>query len=156
MRYVILAAACAALLSPVASDAKRADDDLPKRGERFSCSVTRVYDGDGPIHCAEGPKVRLHGIAAREMNGECRPGHPCPRASAQAAKAALTRMTLGQRLTCEATGKSYQRVVALCWTPAGREVNCAMVEGGYALSWDSYQRVRTICGTLPTARDRRR
>ena len=156
MRSVMLAAGLAAALMPVGADSKRAPAPVPAVGERFACSVTRVYDGDGPIHCAEGPKVRLHGIAAREMNGECRPGHPCPRASAQEAKMALTRMTLGQRLTCEATGKSYQRVVALCWTPAGREVNCAMVEGGYALSWDSYQRVHTICGRLPTARDRRR
>ncbi len=43
-------------------------------GARFSCTPIKVYDGDGPIWCAEGLRVRLAGIAAREMSGECRPG----------------------------------------------------------------------------------
>lgn len=36
-------------------------------GQSFQCTPTRVWDGDGPIWCAEGPHVRLSGIAAREM-----------------------------------------------------------------------------------------
>jgi len=51
-------------------------------GETFTCTPTRVWDGDGPIWCAEGPRIRLSGIAAREMDGTCRPNHPCPRATA--------------------------------------------------------------------------
>ncbi|MDQ3458591.1 MAG: hypothetical protein M3498_04675, partial [Deinococcota bacterium] len=50
------------------------------RGEPFTCTPTRVWDGDGPIWCAEGPRIRLAGIAAREMDGSCSPGHPCPAA----------------------------------------------------------------------------
>ena len=42
-------------------------------GMVFSCTPTRVWDGDGPIWCAEGPKVRLAGIAAREVDETCRP-----------------------------------------------------------------------------------
>jgi hypothetical protein len=34
--------------------------------------------GDGPIWCAEGPKIRLSGIAAREIDESCRPGHHAP------------------------------------------------------------------------------
>jgi endonuclease YncB( thermonuclease family) len=34
-------------------------------GAAFTCTPVRVWDGDGPIWCAEGPKVRLAGIAAR-------------------------------------------------------------------------------------------
>ena len=30
-------------------------------GEEFTCTPTRVWDGDGPIWCAEGPRVRLAG-----------------------------------------------------------------------------------------------
>lgn len=36
-------------------------------GETFACTPTRVGGGDGPTWFAEGPKVRLNGIAA---------GHP--------------------------------------------------------------------------------
>lgn len=36
-------------------------------GQSFNCTPTAVYDGDGPIWCAEGPHIRLSGIAAREM-----------------------------------------------------------------------------------------
>ena len=40
---------------------------------RFTCTATRVHDGDGPIWCekrdAAGKtiKIRLHAVAAREM-----------------------------------------------------------------------------------------
>ena len=34
-------------------------------GQTFTCTPTHVWDGDGPIWCAEGPHVRLSGIAAR-------------------------------------------------------------------------------------------
>jgi len=58
-------------------------------GQSFECTPTRVWDGDGPIWCAEGPRVRLSGIAAREMDGTCSAGHPCPKATAEAARDAL-------------------------------------------------------------------
>ena len=63
----------------------------------FACTPVRVWDGDGPIWCAEGPKVRLAGIAAREMDGSCRPGHPCPSAPAVAARDRLVRLLGGGR-----------------------------------------------------------
>ena len=55
-------------------------------GTAFPCTPTRVWDGDGPIHCAEGPKVRLAGKATREVrwtgsamvDSGCNRGHPCP------------------------------------------------------------------------------
>ena len=30
-------------------------------GEEFTCTPTRVWDGDGPVWCAEGPRIRLAG-----------------------------------------------------------------------------------------------
>ncbi len=60
-------------------------------GTTFSCTPIAVYDGDGPIWCAEGPKIRTAGTAAREINGVCKPGHPCPAASGIAARDALVR-----------------------------------------------------------------
>lgn len=38
-------------------------------GQTFTCTPTRVWDGDGPVWCAEGPRLRIAGIAAREMDG---------------------------------------------------------------------------------------
>lgn len=35
-------------------------------GQTFTCMPTRVWDGDGPIWCAEGQMVRLAAIAKRE------------------------------------------------------------------------------------------
>lgn len=47
-------------------------------GETFSCTPTHVWDGDGPIWCEEGPRIRLSGIAAREMDGPCSDATPAP------------------------------------------------------------------------------
>lgn len=55
-------------------------------GQSFTCTPVAVWDGDGPIWCAEGPHVRLSGVAAREMNGSCSSAHPCPDADPVAAR----------------------------------------------------------------------
>ena len=61
-------------------------------GEVFTCTPVSVWDGDGPVWCAEGPHVRLAGIAAREMDGSCRSNQPCPDATAALARDALVRL----------------------------------------------------------------
>lgn len=113
--------------------------------DTFRCTVTTIYDGDGPIHCHEGQSIRLHAIAAREMDETCRPGHPCPLASGISAKRELQSLALGHTLRCEQTGTSYNRVTAICWTESGLELNCAMVRSGKAMIWNSYDRKRRIC-----------
>jgi endonuclease YncB( thermonuclease family) len=122
---------------------------LPHRAAQasrgFSCTVTGVHDGDGPIYCAEGPKIRLQAVAARELDGSCNPGQPCPTASADDARLALDRLTRGQVLRCEATGMSYSRIVAWCWLPDGRSVNCAMVKSGTALAWRKFDPDGRLC-----------
>ncbi|MDO8421017.1 MAG: thermonuclease family protein [Parvibaculum sp.] len=121
------------------------DSTLQGAGAMFKCTVTTVYDGDGPIHCREGASIRLHAIAAREMNETCLPGHPCPPASGAAAKSQLQSLVLHHVLRCEQTGTSYNRVTAICWTESGIEVNCAMIRSGKAMIWESYDRNRHIC-----------
>jgi endonuclease YncB( thermonuclease family) len=112
----------------------------------FSCTVTGVHDGDGPIYCTNGTKIRLHAIAAREIDtGGCRSGHPCPAASAESARAALRSLALGQTLSCVATGTSYDRVTAICDREDGRELNCEMVRQGYADRWHRFARETPIC-----------
>ena len=58
-------------------------------GEAFTCTPEAVWDGDGPVWCQEGPRIRLAGIAARELDGSCSDDHPCPAADAMVARDAL-------------------------------------------------------------------
>jgi len=117
--------------------------------DEFVCTPIAVWDGDGPVWCAEGPKLRLKGIAAREMDGTCSPGHPCPTASAVAARDALVRLLGGPRGTmstghvrvhappmqCRASNISYSRIVAACRMGNGRDLSNAMLETGTVLPW---------------------
>lgn len=113
-------------------------------GTTFTCQVVSVHDGD-TLTCAGGTRVRLHAVAARVLAESCRRGHACPAASGASARRALVGMAGGQRLTCEATGTSYDRVVGLCRTHDGIEITCAMVRGGYAVVWARFARERPIC-----------
>lgn len=69
-------------------------------GTIFTCTPTHVWDGDGPIWCAEGPKIRLSGIATREIetrggqaaDAGCIHGHPCPTADGVAARDHLVQL----------------------------------------------------------------
>lgn len=129
--------------------------DVVAAGNTFICTPTAVYDGDGPIWCAEGYKVRLAGIAAREMDGNCNPGQPCPAASATAARNHLVHLLGGGRGTlstghvrvkaspmrCTSDGSAGgSRTAAWCLTSAGTDLNCAMVRSALALRWDKYWR----------------
>lgn len=122
-------------------------------GHSFSCTPTAVWDGDGPIWCAQGPKIRLRGIAAREMDGTCRPDHPCPSASADKARDALVRLLGGPKGTlpsrhikvkaptmqCTSVGSGKgARTAALCILPGVGDLSCAMVRTGTVLRWTQY------------------
>ena len=110
----------------------------------FECEVALVNDGD-TLRCRDGVKVRLHAIAAREADETCSPGHPCPEASGASATALLSRLAADKTLTCEPTGRSYDRITAICRTPDGEEINCAMVRGGVTLIWEKFDRRTPIC-----------
>jgi endonuclease YncB( thermonuclease family) len=122
-------------------------------GQAFTCTPIRVWDGDGPIWCAEGPHVRLSGIAAREMDGTCNSNQPCPDASAIDARDALVRslgratgysaeghvLVSGPALRCTSVGGAGgSRTAAWCTSPKSGDVSCAMVQGGWVLRWDRY------------------
>src|SRR5436309_1915236 len=72
----------------------------------FSCTVASVTDGD-TLRCTDGTRVRISGINAREHDGTCNIGAPCPSASAVAATSALSGMASGQVLECQANGTTY-------------------------------------------------
>jgi endonuclease YncB( thermonuclease family) len=124
-------------------------------GQSFPCTPTRVWDGDGPIWCAEGPRVELSGIAAREVDGSCKTGHPCPERDPIQSRDALVRLigkpigiapeghvlVRGQTMTCRSTGSAGgDRTAAFCVTPKGGDLSCAMVLSGNAEKWQRYWR----------------
>lgn len=117
---------------------------LPPEPTRITCRVASVTDGD-TLQCLDGVRIRLHAVAARELDGSCSPGHPCPVASAEAATRELRRLAAGRTLSCSPTGRSYNRITAICWTPSGEEVNCAMVRSGTALLWTRFDREQPLC-----------
>ena len=124
-------------------------------GATFACTPTAVWDGDGPIWCAEGPKVRIAGVAARELDGACRPGHPCPAASGAEARDRLVQLFGGPRgtlatghivvrsatMTCRSDGSARgSRTAAWCTSPALGDLSCAVVRAGGAARWPRYWR----------------
>jgi endonuclease YncB( thermonuclease family) len=124
-------------------------------GTQFTCTPVAVWDGDGPIWCAEGPRVRLAGIAARELDGTCRPGHPCPAVTGIAARDRLVVLLGGARgslptghirvaappLRCLSDGSAGgTRTAAWCKTSTGADLSCAMVREGMAEKWARHWR----------------
>lgn len=110
----------------------------------FACQVSSITDGD-TLRCADGTRVRLHAVAARESDETCSVGHPCPSASAASATAKLEELAGGQTLQCQQTGTSYNRVTAICRSEANVEINCAMVQSGTVVIWPKFNDQRAIC-----------
>ena len=124
-------------------------------GEAFPCTPERVWDGDGPVWCTEGQRVRLAGIAARELDETCSPGHPCPSKSGKEARDALVRLVgkrvgvsshghilvEGPTMQCVSTGSAGgRRTGAWCVSPLGGDLSCAMIRRGHAAKWQRYWR----------------
>jgi endonuclease YncB( thermonuclease family) len=122
-------------------------------GQSFACTPVAVWDGDGPIWCAEGPHVRLSGVAAREMNSSCSPGHPCPDADPVAARDHLVGLlgepqgrnrtghilVRGPGMRCLSRGGAGgTRTAAFCSSPRAGDISCAMVRSGLTARWDKY------------------
>lgn len=139
--------------TPVHTRPGRIEIPIVTEGQEFSCTPTRVWDGDGPIWCREGPRIRLAGIAAREMDGTCDDEQPCPAATGVEAKthlASLVGTVTGQAseghflvegptLQCRSEGGAGgTRTAAWCVSPSQGDLSCAMVASGKALRWDKY------------------
>lgn len=122
-------------------------------GQSFTCTPVRVWDGDGPIWCEEGPRVRLSGIAAREIDGSCSKGHPCPDMDGKQARDVLVGLVgrptgtssqghilvKGPPLRCRSEGGAGgNRTAAWCTSPVHGDLSCAMIARGAALKWDRY------------------
>lgn len=128
-------------------------------GRTFSCTPVAVWDGDGPVWCAEGPKVRIAGVAAREMDGTCRSNQPCPPVGAIDARDRLVRLLGGAKgarpdghivvrsaaMTCVSDGSAGgSRTAAWCRSPALGDLSCAVVRAGGAVRWERFWR-KHVC-----------
>ena len=138
----IPASPASAVSAPDLAPGELANGDFA-RGAKFPCTVALVNDGD-TLRCREAGadgkaiRIRLSGIAARERDGSCGRGHPCPAASAEAATATLTRIALDETLACRATGTSWNRVAAFCRRADGVDLSCAMLDSGTVAKWPRY------------------
>ena len=103
-----------------------------------------VY-GDGPIWCAEGPKIRIAGVAAREIDDSCRERRPCPTVSGPRARDLLVNLFGGPRGTlatghvrirsqtmrCKSDGSAGgSRTAAWCSSPVFGDLSWAAVKAG--------------------------
>jgi endonuclease YncB( thermonuclease family) len=119
-------------------------------GKTFRCTPVAVWDGDGPIWCAEGPKVRIAGVAAREMDGTCRANQPCPTVPAIDARDRLVAVLGGSRgstpdghikvqsatMNCRSDGSAGgSRTAAWCTSSVVGDLSCAVVRAGGAVEW---------------------
>ena len=126
-----------------------------RSGQTFRCTPTSVWDGDGPIWCAEGPKVRIAGVAAREIDGTCQSNQPCPMVGGIEARDRLVRLFGGRRgvlpeghivvtaptMTCRSVGSAGgSRTAAWCSSPVFGDLSCAVVRQGGAVRWPKYWR----------------
>ena len=124
-------------------------------GQTFRCTPTAVWDGDGPVWCAEGPKVRIAGVAAREIDGTCKPNQPCPAVNAIEARDQLVKILGGPRdvledghvvvrsttMTCRSDGSAGgSRTAAWCISPTFGDLSCAVIRTGGAVRWPRYWR----------------
>src|SRR5690349_17947163 len=86
-----------------------------------------VIDGDTIV--INNVHVRLAGIDAPELD------HPW----GQRSKWALVQLCKGQRITAHVRPElSYDRVVAECFLPDGRDLAAELVRGGLALDWAKF------------------
>ena len=122
-----------ALPSPARTSGGQSYDPRP-----FSCTVVRVHDGD-TFTCASGARIRLQAIDAPEI-GACR-GHGgrCVSGDGYASRDALRQLALGQTALCRPSGRSYDRIVALCSVGAV-DLSCAQLRSGQAV--ERYGRLR--------------
>ncbi|MFM2391909.1 MAG: hypothetical protein RLZZ437_3464 [Pseudomonadota bacterium] len=84
---------------------------------------------DGDTIDIQGTRIRLAGIDAPEMD------HPY----GKSAKWALVNLCKGQKITAVFEyGSSYDRAVATCYLPDGRDLSAEMVLAGMAIDWRKF------------------
>ena len=89
----------------------------------------KAYVVDGDTIIIQGVSIRLAGIDAPELD------HPY----GQRARSAMIRLCAGQPVTAQLVGHvSYERAVAICTLPDGRDLAAELVKEGLALDWPKF------------------
>ena len=100
-----------------------------KAPETIDGRVARIIDGDTLTLEGVDASIRLWGIDAAERN---EPG-------GYSATRALTHITQGEQLSCKHLDTDrYDRIVAQCFLPDGRDVAAILIERGAAKEWRRY------------------
>lgn len=98
---------------------------------------------DGDTIDISGTRIRLAGIDAPEMD------HPY----GKNAKWALVNLCKGQAVCAVFDGEqSYERTVATCYLPDGRDLSAEMVKAGLAIDWPKFSRGKYSGLELPGIR----
>lgn len=98
----------------------------------------RVVDGD-TLEIG-GQTIRFHGIDAPEGAQTCQDAYGRAWDCGDAATHRLTHLTRGG-VRCRGTERDrYDRLVAVCFTPQGANINAALVREGYAWAYRRYSR----------------
>jgi endonuclease YncB( thermonuclease family) len=91
----------------------------------------RCWVIDGDTIDITGTRIRLAGIDAPELDDPF----------GQVAKAALMRLCKGMVIRAVTDGDlSYDRVVATCYLPDGRDLSAELVKAGLAIDWPKFSR----------------
>jgi micrococcal nuclease len=98
---------------------------------------------DGDTIDINGTRIRLAGIDAPEMD------HPY----GKSAKWALVKLCKGHKVRAVFDGEqSYERTVATCYLPDGRDLSAEMVKAGMAIDWPKFSRGKYSGLELPGIR----
>ena len=111
-------------------------EDNAYAADKILTGAVRVIDGD-TLDLA-GQRIRLHGIDAPESKQTCQDqdrDYSCGTEATEHLKALIA----GRILHCESKGTDrYRRVIAVCVTPDGHDINRVMVRDGMALAYRRY------------------
>lgn len=99
----------------------------------------RVVDGDTLAFDGFGVVVRLDGIDAPESRQKCESAEGVRYECGSEATQALTRKVAAKPVRCEGDKRDrYERLLAVCYTPDGMDLNGWLVEQGHALAYRRY------------------
>nr|WP_284542387.1 thermonuclease family protein [Pleomorphomonas sp. T1.2MG-36] len=105
--------------------------------------IGRASTVDGDTIEIHGARIRLDGVDAPESYQICLANsgrtYRCGQASASELAAF---MASAQPVSCLPTGRSYDRIVAICRRADGVEINQWLVASGYAVDWPKYSQGR--------------
>ena len=105
--------------------------DVPQGSAAFAATVSKVIDGDTFALQGESRRIRVWGLDAPEWN---RPG-------GADATATMRQLVSGQRLQCQIRDVDrYERIVAQCFLPDGRDIAAVMIRAGVASEYCRYSR----------------